>query len=359
MPEAIIDMSKVPSVLALCALSFGSAVFAKTQEEACLLARIKQLAPSSTISEVFEACRFADAAVQPHAAQVHTGLDKPEDRKAARDELNSPFGRRLQSELRSLHEPFALLPHRPNYLLPLTHHKRREPSSSLTAGAHQTTEAHFQMSFKIPLSESPLSGQLIPFFAYTGRAWWQVYDGERSRPFREYNHEPEVVLAMPLQNRDAFGWKLRLLSFGFNHQSNGRSAPMSRSWNRLFAEVHAERNASTWMSAKVWHRLAEKEKLHPDDSAGDDNPDIVRYMGNFELKAGWAQPQGYRLTTSVRSRLGTNGKGSAQLDWSLPIKHTQGLRWYVQGFSGYGDSLIDYNQKINRLGFGIMLNDWF
>jgi phospholipase A1/A2 len=35
------------------------------------------------------------------------------------------------------------------------------------------------------------------------------------------------------------------------------------------------------------------------------------------------------------------------------------LRWHVHLFSGYGDSLIDHNRKLERIGVDVMLNDWF
>jgi phospholipase A1/A2 len=328
-------------------------------QDACLLQAIKKADAQQSAESIIKQCASAQSTdstmpsvaspAQPDAPLQLPGRDSAE---------RSPFNDRMQSELRALKEPFALLPHRPNYLLPLSYH-HRDVSSIAQSGGYKSTEAQFQMSFKIPLTEPLLNNQLIPFFAYTGRAWWQVYDSERSRPFREYNHEPEFIVALPISGVQALGWKLRLASLGFNHQSNGRSVPQSRSWNRIVGEAYADYGSAYWSSLKIWKRLPEPAKLLPTDSKGDDNPDISRYMGNFEFKLGWLKPQSHQLTLTTRKSLSSGGKGALQIDWSHPIPSTPALRWYAQGFSGYGDSLIDYNQKINRFGLGIMINDWF
>jgi phospholipase A1 len=36
------------------------------------------------------------------------------------------------------------------------------------------------------------------------------------------------------------GWTLRDVEMGYNHDSNGRSDPTSRSWNRLYARLMAQ-----------------------------------------------------------------------------------------------------------------------
>ena len=49
------------------------------------------------------------------------------------------------------------------------------------------------------------------------------------------------------------------------------------------------------------------------------------------------------------------GKGAVNLIWSIPI--TKGGTFFmVQAFHGYGDSLIDYDRSISRVGAGFMLS---
>ena len=56
-----------------------------------------------------------------------------------------------------------------------------------------------------------------------------------------------------------------------------------------------------------------------------------------------------------RGNLST-GKGAAQFTWaSRPLLGP--LRVYFQLFSGYGESLIDYDWNQTTVGLGVTLND--
>ena len=51
-------------------------------------------------------------------------------------------------------------------------------------------------------------------------------------------------------------------------------------------------------------------------------------------------------------------RGAFELGWSFPLWKYPYLKGYIQYFSGYGESLIDYNQHVNKVGIGFALSDW-
>jgi phospholipase A1 len=334
---------------------------AETFDE-CLLRQARQADAATTAGELrlrcAEAQRAHSAEAPASAASAVSAADTLISRLGTRPaEALSLFERRAASELRAVNEPFALLPHRPNYLLPLSYQWR--PADSRTdSRAFRQTEAHLQLSFKFPLTPPLFGDRVLPFFGYTGRSWWQVFDSSRSRPFREYNHEPEVFLAWIGQRYEYFGWTHQFSTLGLTHQSNGRTLDGSRSWNRVFGEFYLDRGQSQWATLKLWARIREDAKRSIDDTSGDDNPDIERFLGNFELKWGAVLARNQRLTATMRQSLRSGGKGALQLDWSRPFPGSPSLRISAQAFDGYGDSLADYNVRVRRIGLGVMLNDW-
>ncbi|MGB8239445.1 MAG: phospholipase A, partial [Azonexus sp.] len=150
------------------------------------------------------------------------------------------------------------------------------------------------------------------------------------------------------------GFKWKLLNAGYNHQSTGRSDilsngtdnGLSRSWDRLFAEFGVERE-NLALFGTLWYRL-------PEDSNKDDNSDISDYYGYGKLSALYRW-RGNTFSASVRGNLST-GKGAVEANWFSPPLIGP-LRGYVQVFSGYGESLIDYNWNQTTIGAGVALSD--
>ena len=196
------------------------------------------------------------------------------------------------------------------------------------------------------------------WFGYTQQSYWQLFTGPISRPFRTTDHEPEVIYIYPHQMQLGDGWHYRLSALGLVHQSNGQSLPLSRSWNRVYLMGAAEKilspTASLNLQARLWQRLKET-------SASDDNPGIDNYIGRAEVAANWQFNPTDSLGLTLRHPLNSTSGGSARLDWTLAPRSASrytSLRYHVQLFTGYGDSLVDYNRKRTVLSLGLSLVDW-
>ncbi|MBN9429760.1 MAG: phospholipase A [Burkholderiales bacterium] len=332
----------------------------------CLLDELRRAAPDTTVEQIRAACADAGRLAQPRIAApsepAQTAAPSPAEVPAAEAPreiaLESPVRRRIDDEALLWGERFALLPHRPNYLHPFSHALNAPMDAGSAAGDHmQRSEVKFQISFKFPLTKPLFDGRAALFFGYTGQSWWQAYNKNRSSPFREYSHEPELFASWA-PGAKLFGWDWRIASLGFVHQSNGRSGEFSRSWNRLSADFKFDRPGPWWVGVRPWVRLREDAKETPEAARGDDNPDITRYLGHGELRIGYAGAT-HNWTLMVRRSLSSGGKGAAQLDYSRPSGISPQLRWHVQYFDGYGENLLDYQTRVRRIGVGIMLNDWF
>jgi phospholipase A1/A2 len=207
------------------------------------------------------------------------------------------------------------------------------------------TEAKFQISFKTRIWATD-DHRWGAWLAYTQQNQWQVYNGDVSRPFRETNYMPEAFVSYRPGIELPGGFQWNLVDGGFNHQSNGRSDLLSRSWNRLFAEAGVD-NGDLALIGRVWYRIKESEQ-------DDDNPDITDYMGHGQLSAIWRWHDN-SFTGTLRGNVNT-GKGSVELGWHSPPIIGK-LRAYVQFFSGYGESMIDYNWRQTTIGAGVSLSD--
>ncbi|MCM2311164.1 MAG: phospholipase A [Steroidobacteraceae bacterium] len=207
-------------------------------------------------------------------------------------------------------------------------------------------EAKFQISFKGRLLATD-DRRLGLWFAYTQQNQWQVYSADISRPFRETNYAPELFGSFR-PGIEVAGMQWNLLNFGYTHQSNGRADPISRSWDRLFVEAGLERGNFVLL-ARAWTRIEFGDYE-------DDNPDIMDYYGHGEV-TGFYRWRDSTFSLMARGNLAT-GKGAGQFTWaSRPLLGP--FRGYLQVFTGYGESMIDYDWRQTTVGLGFTLNERF
>lgn len=286
----------------------------------------------------------------PLFSTLPAGRAQAEEPAEARDSIDATqapasadTGGQLFSNLQRVPDEFTLVNakrrlslHRPMYVMPASY----SPQYS----GHET-EFLFQISMKLRLLNRNL------FFGYTQKSFWQIYNAQDSRPFRETNYDPEVF----------YRWQPRLqrcegcgLDFGLEHESNGKDLPDSRSWNRLTLAGYYQ-NDNTLLHLKTWYRIPEQDKTSAEDANGDDNPDIARYYGYTELRVQQLLPAGQHLALMLRGNPAT-GRGAIELNYSLP--YGDALYWNLYVFNGYGESLIDYNLKQSRVGLGVTIAGW-
>lgn len=243
---------------------------------------------------------------------------------------------------------FKLVEYLPMYVMPFRFtDKPTEQPVSLNPNRpipewrdYQHIETKFQVSLKAKIMQDAF-GKGDVWVAFTQQSYWQMYNGELSRPFRELNYEPELIFTYPL-NFSAGNLKMKMIGLSVNHQSNGKEAAHSRSWNRFILMGVFQWN-EVLITARLWKRFTEK-------SREDDNPDIENYIGRAELSAAYPFRKNIFML-KVRNNLNFNhNRGHIELNWVYPL--SRDLRILLQASHGYGDSLIDYNYKQTIVGVG-------
>ena len=221
----------------------------------------------------------------------------------------------------------------------------------LTPTVWDNRDLKFQISLKHDLLDFQQYGSL--WFGYTQLSFWQFYDSANSRPLRENNYEPEFIYS--LRSRDlvpSLGPSPSILNFGIVHQSNGQPNPRSREWNRIYIQPGLEVNADEGRRLVLLLRLWKRIKV---DAATDGNPDITHFLGHGDIEVRYSRDKNWEISAIARAR-------SIQLDWAVPWpfwltfpasfgEHNTNV--HVQYFSGYGESLTDYNHKHHTWGVGL------
>jgi len=220
----------------------------------------------------------------------------------------------------------------------------------------KSPNAKFQISFMYQLlnEEGPLATKVPALkgfnLAYTQTSLWDW--NAPSAPFFDTSYKPEFLYAW---ERVAGGqppdWYQLDLQGGLKHESNGKDGADSRSMNSAYLRptltLGRDDGLQLTLQPRAWVYLGSLS----------DNPDIADYRGYADLRAivGWKRG----LQLSALGRMGKDANhGSLQLDLTYPMMRIFGsfsLYLDAQYFTGYGESLLEYNQRSEafRAGFAI------
>lgn len=309
-------------------------------------------APAAQASQQPPPGDVATEAPTPSLLTQAGGLLPPTPAQASSSSLLAKFWELDPADKRGV---FNFVGYQPNYVQPLhvTSRINRAPQSptqaAVVAPDNRREEAKFQLSLRAKLLQNVGFAGADLWGAFTLQTMWQVYNHADSRPFRNTDYQPELIYVVPTApglRALPFGWQWRFTQLGLAHQSNGQSDPLSRSWNRVVLGAGFEHGHWT-LTAKLNKRLRERVE-------NDNNPDLIDYRGRAEFTLGWASGL-HTASLHHRSTLRGGNRGSSSFEWTYPVArdHPNGLRWYVQLFSGYGETLSDYNFRQTSLGAGL------
>ncbi len=228
----------------------------------------------------------------------------------------------------------------------------------IIVGGDGGLNAKFQISFRYRLFDDQGTwARQLPWIddLYLGFSQTSLWDlNEASKPFRDSSYRPRLFFADYDLTRFLDG-RLQLgIEAGVGHESNGKDGDASRSMNMLYLRptlTFGDPDGLRVYAAPLIHNYI----------GIDDNPDIADYRGYVDWVIGAGSAGGLNFWATLR-----NGKrssyGSVELNLSYPLSKLSGgdlTGWLMlQYFGGYGESLLDYNRKIDsqlRLGIAVAL----
>jgi len=276
--------------------------------------------------------------------QVNTAFATTIDKKTS---TFPPETSAMQERLQAINivktHPFTITFYRPTYVLPFYY--TASPDAFIYRGntpdnqGIMHSELKAQLSLMVPVVSHVMNTNTSLNIAYTQLSYWQVYAS--SQYFRETNYEPEIFLSRNFLPN----W---LVNLGLDHQSNGRGGALERSWNRMIlSNIISDEN---WIAGiQVW------SLIFRDKSSNLHNPDIAHYLGYESLLFSY---KFHQITASIQLQNLESllRRGSTKISLSYPLNKNFSL--YTQYFNGYGQSLIEYNNRTQSFGIGIALNDW-
>jgi phospholipase A1 len=270
------------------------------------------------------------------------------------NENGDPLALDKENYFKLLSTKYVLIPYKGTFLLPIVYNPKpnediydgiKKSLSGNNSDFYKKEETEFQFSFMIPIQRKVFSSNFDLNVAYTHHAWWQIYNSENSRPFRETNYMPEIFLRYIDPSESRFmGFDLMAFDVGFIHHSNGQIQLLSRSWNRLFATAYFQ-NTGYQFFTTLWYRI-------PESSNTDENKNIYKYLGygKFEISKSFGLH-----TISLKTPIAAT---HFTLDFKYSYPWKENVRWYASFETGYGNSLIEYNRYSQRFGLGLVLDSF-
>ena len=245
-----------------------------------------------------------------------------------------------------LNAEYGLQPYRTNYLLPFGI-ANRQYISHIPGENYTNVEAEVQVSLKLKVASDLFALNEKYYLSYTQHAFWQIYI--YSSPFRESVYNPEAFVVFPISDKKSI-FPMRSLKFAIAHQSNGQP---NTEENPVYKGFNLSKSINyVYTTLRLQHKtlITDLTLMTPYLGHSDltDNPDIMKYMGYTKVKFTYFYNKNM-FTFKVRGNIASL-KGAVEATYSYPVYKS--TYFYAKIFSGYMESLIDYNHDITKAAIG-------
>ena len=290
---------------------------------------------------------------------LHLGPPTPQNLRDAADPATPPSGIDEEPKVEASLVEFLS-----------TRFRAHEPIYFLSGPTDPNTKFQFSLKYQL-FSDHGMIDEVAPFasnlyVAYSQTSFWDI--GGDSSPFFDSSYRPEILLQLgPRRAQWLPGLSRFDVQAGLRHESNGKEGPDSRSMNIVYASpiltfgsagdarLTSDRRSGggdgdffVAVAPRVWAYVFDL----------DDNPDIYQYRGYGDLRlvAGWRGG----LQAALTGRIGNDfDKGSLQLDLTYPLRKLAvedlGMYLHAQVFTGFGESLLEYDQSDTTFRLGLSL----
>jgi len=255
---------------------------------------------------------------------------------------------------------FYLEPYKTNYILPFSYKPGKTYYSYNLSDKYTNTEFEFQISLKYNFYNNLFNLNEKYYLSYTQKTFWQLYTD--SSPFREINYNPELFVVFPFK-RDIGCFHFKKFKASIVHNSNGRGNIIEINPQYYSSDIRYFQNSSRSHNYLEFSTLFEFHNIDVVSSflinylgKSDlyDNPDIYTYYGHFGLQFHY-NLKDFDLSLKTHfNPIKLNGNLEFNIFHEVP--HSDSLYIYFKYFHGYYESLIDYNNNVDKISVGLSFN---
>lgn len=206
----------------------------------------------------------------------------------------------------------------------------------------------FQISFQQKLTRSTLPLNTYLYLMYSQKCFWNVL--ENSMPMTDLVFNPGIGIARPFFSTRT-GQYIGKVFMLIEHESNGKGAEASRSWNRVTFGGSVFIDKNIMVSAKVWIPIID----------GVHNQDILNYYGIYQTGVQFmSDNRRFGAALVITKRKDWNPfHNNIELNLKWKFSETSNVYLFMQYYNGYAEDLLNYKQRQSMLRLGICMSPMF